>query len=113
MCVATPTTPLLVKTLAAATQEIGRAIGRDVTGFGCRSITAMVDYVARPRHRVAHGRDQVKRSKKLELENTLMKPLTTAIIGALVVAVAVFGYLYYQRTRNDITIQLPTVELKN
>jgi hypothetical protein len=33
------------------------------------------------------------RSKKLELENTLMKPLTTAIIGALVVAVAVIGYL--------------------
>jgi hypothetical protein len=52
-------------------------------------------------------------SKKLELENTLMKPLTTAIIGALVVAVAVVGYLYYQRTRNDITIQMPKVELKN
>jgi hypothetical protein len=56
---------------------------------------------------------RVKRSKKLELENALMKPLTVAIIGALVVAVAVFGYLYYQRTRNDITIQLPKVELKN
>jgi hypothetical protein len=41
------------------------------------------------------------------------EPLTVAIIGALVVAVAVFGYLYYQRTRNDITIQLPKVELKN
>jgi hypothetical protein len=41
-----------------------------------------------------------------------VKPLTTAIIGALVVAVAVFGYLYYQRTRNDITIQMPKVELK-
>ena len=53
------------------------------------------------------------RSKKLELENTLMKPLTTAIIGALVVAVAVIGYLYNQRTRNDITIQMPKVELKN
>jgi len=41
-----------------------------------------------------------------------MKPLTVAIIGALVVAVAVFGYLYYQRTRktrNDITIQMPKV----
>jgi len=59
------------------------------------------------------ARDQVTRSKKLELENTLVKPLTTAIIGALVVAVAVFGYLYYQRTRNDITIQMPKVELKN
>jgi hypothetical protein len=42
-----------------------------------------------------------------------MKPLTTAIIGALVVAVAVVGYLYYQRTRNDIAIQMPKVELKN
>jgi hypothetical protein len=56
---------------------------------------------------------RVKRSKKLELENTLMKPFTIAIIGALVVAVAVLGYLYYQRTRNDITIQMPKVELKN
>jgi hypothetical protein len=35
----------------------------------------------------------VKRSEKLELENALMKPLTVAIIGALIVAVAVFGYL--------------------
>ena len=50
------------------------------------------------------SRDLVKRSEKLELENALIKPLTTAIIGALVVAVAVVGYLYYQRTRNDITI---------
>jgi hypothetical protein len=69
--------------------------------------------VARPHHRVAQGRDQVKRSKKLKLENALMKPLTIAIIAALAVAVAVFGYLYYQRTSNDITIQLPKVELKN
>jgi hypothetical protein len=42
-----------------------------------------------------------------------MKPLTVVIIGALAIVVAVFGYLYYQRTRNDITIQLPKVELKN
>jgi hypothetical protein len=63
--------------------------------------------------RVAHRRNQVKGSKKLELENTLMKPFTIAIIGALVAAVAVLGYLYYQRTSNDITIQLPKVELKN
>jgi hypothetical protein len=33
--------------------------------------------------------------------------------GALVVAVAVVGYLYYQRTRNDITIEMPKLELKN
>jgi hypothetical protein len=52
-------------------------------------------------------------SEQIELENPLMKPLTTAIIGALVVAVAVVGYLYYQRTRNDITIQMPKFELKN
>jgi hypothetical protein len=36
-----------------------------------------------------------------------MKPLTIAIIGAVVVAVAVFGYPYYQRTRN---VAAPAVE---
>lgn len=41
-----------------------------------------------------------------------MKPFTAAIIGALVVALAVVGYLYYQRTSNDITIGLPKIELK-
>ena len=41
-----------------------------------------------------------------------MKPLTTLVIVALVVALAVVGYLYYQRTRSDITIQLPKVEVK-
>ena len=41
-----------------------------------------------------------------------MKPLTTLVIVALVVALAVVGYLYYQRTHNDITIQLPKVQLK-
>src|SRR5580704_7115164 len=41
-----------------------------------------------------------------------MKPLTIAIIGALVVAVAVFGYPYYQRTRNDTppVVAAPAVE---
>ena len=38
-----------------------------------------------------------------------MKPATMLIIGALVVALVIVGYLYYQRTRNDITIQLPKV----
>ena len=61
---------------------------------------------------IAHRREQVMRSKTLELENTLMKPLTIAFIGALIVAVAVVGYLYYQRTQNDITIQVPKSELK-
>jgi hypothetical protein len=53
------------------------------------------------------------RSKKLEFRigEFLMKPFTTAIVLALVVAVTVLGFLYYQRTRNDITIQLPKVEL--
>ena len=41
-----------------------------------------------------------------------MKPLTAAIIGGLIVALAVVGYLYYQRTNNDIIISLPKVELK-
>lgn len=34
------------------------------------------------------------------------------LIGVLIVAVVVLGFLYYQSTRNDITIQLPSVELK-
>jgi hypothetical protein len=42
-----------------------------------------------------------------------MNPISTAIIGALIVALAVVGFLYYQRTQNDITIQLPKVELKH
>jgi hypothetical protein len=41
-----------------------------------------------------------------------MKPITAAFIGALVIALAVVGYLYYQRTANDITIGLPKIELK-
>jgi uncharacterized membrane protein YidH (DUF202 family) len=41
-----------------------------------------------------------------------MKPLIAAFICALVVALAVVGYLYYQRTNNDITIRLPKVEIK-
>jgi hypothetical protein len=41
-----------------------------------------------------------------------MKPVTALIIGGLVVALCVVGYLYYQRTSGDITIQLPRIELK-
>ena len=40
-----------------------------------------------------------------------MKPLMALIIGGLVVALCVAGYLYYQRTSSDITIQLPKVSL--
>ncbi len=41
-----------------------------------------------------------------------MKPATTFVIGALLVVVVVLGYLYYQRTQNDITIQLPKIEVQ-
>jgi hypothetical protein len=41
-----------------------------------------------------------------------MKPLTAAIIAALIVALGVVGYLYYQRTSRDITISVPKVEIK-
>jgi len=34
------------------------------------------------------------------------------IIGGLVVALCVVGYLYYQRTANDITIHVPKVTLQ-
>jgi hypothetical protein len=40
-----------------------------------------------------------------------MKAFTTVIIGGLVIALSVVGYLYYQRTSNDITIQLPNVSV--
>jgi hypothetical protein len=42
-----------------------------------------------------------------------VKPVMALIIGGLVIALCVVGYLYYQRTSNDITIQLPKVEMKN
>lgn len=41
-----------------------------------------------------------------------MKPLPAGIIGALVIALAVLGYFYYQRTTNDVTIRLPKIEIK-
>jgi len=41
-----------------------------------------------------------------------MKSFTGLIIGGLVVALCVVGYLYYQRTTNDITVQLPKVTLQ-
>ena len=41
-----------------------------------------------------------------------MKPFTMATIAVLVVVVAVLGYLYYQRTNNDITIRMPKIEIK-
>jgi hypothetical protein len=41
-----------------------------------------------------------------------MKPFVALIIGGLVVALCVVGYLYYQRTTNDITIRVPKVTLQ-
>ncbi len=38
--------------------------------------------------------------------------MKTILIGLLVVALGVTGYFYYQSTRNDITIKVPSVELK-
>ena len=40
-----------------------------------------------------------------------MKTFTPLIVGGLVLALCAVGYLYYQRTANDITIQLPKVSL--
>jgi predicted negative regulator of RcsB-dependent stress response len=37
--------------------------------------------------------------------------MKSLLIGALVVAVAVLGYYYYQNQRNTIQIQLPTVKI--
>jgi hypothetical protein len=53
-----------------------------------------------------------QQSKETRDGASLMKPLTAAIIGALIVAVIVLGYLYYQRTNNDITIRVPKIEIK-
>jgi hypothetical protein len=38
-----------------------------------------------------------------------MNPLTMLFIAALVVALAIVGYLYYERTWSDIIIKLPEV----
>ena len=40
-----------------------------------------------------------------------MRPFMALMIGGLVVALCVVGYLYYQRTSSDITIQVPKVTL--
>ena len=50
--------------------------------------------------------------KRLELETAPMKPLETAIIVVLVIDVAVIGWFYYEKTRNDVKIYVPNFELK-
>jgi hypothetical protein len=67
--------------------------------------------------RVVFDKIQPSYSVDEECENIqsggyLMKPVTTVIIAALIVVVAVVGYLYYQRTKNDITISVPKIEIK-
>ena len=40
-----------------------------------------------------------------------MNSMRTVVIVVLIVAVALIGYLYYQRTRGDVTIQLPKIQV--
>jgi predicted negative regulator of RcsB-dependent stress response len=47
-----------------------------------------------------------------ELVTASMKSISPLVVGILISALCVLGYLYYQRTKNDITIQVPKVELK-
>lgn len=41
-----------------------------------------------------------------------MKLNSMLVISLLLIAVVGLGYLYYDRTRNDVTIQLPTIDMK-
>lgn len=40
-----------------------------------------------------------------------MKQTHQIIIIVLAVAVVVLGYLYYERTQNDIVIQIPNIQI--
>ena len=44
-------------------------------------------------------------------EGISMKQTHQIIIIVLAVAVAVLGYLYYERTQNDIVIQIPNIQI--
>jgi hypothetical protein len=44
-------------------------------------------------------------------ESNSMKQTQQIIIIVLAVAVVVLGYLYYQRSRNDIVIQIPNIQI--
>jgi uncharacterized membrane protein YidH (DUF202 family) len=44
-------------------------------------------------------------------EGISMKQTHQIIIIVLAVAVAVLGYLYYERTQNDIVIKLPNIQI--
>ncbi len=41
-----------------------------------------------------------------------MSNIKSMLIGALIVAVGVLGYFYYQNQRNTVSIQLPTVKIE-
>ena len=40
-----------------------------------------------------------------------MNQMQKLIIIVLAVAVVVLGYLYYERTQNDIVIQIPNIQI--
>ncbi len=42
-----------------------------------------------------------------------MSNIKSMLIGALIVAVAVLGYFYYQNQKNTVSIQLPSVKIEN
>lgn len=44
-------------------------------------------------------------------EGNSMKQTHQIIIIVLAVAVAVLGYLYYERTQNDIVIKIPNIQI--
>jgi uncharacterized membrane protein YidH (DUF202 family) len=44
-------------------------------------------------------------------ESNSMRQTQQIIIIVLAVAVVVLGYLYYQRSRNDIVIQIPNIQI--
>jgi hypothetical protein len=41
-----------------------------------------------------------------------MTDIKSLVIGALLVAVAVLGYLYWERQRNTVEIRLPSVTIE-
>jgi RsiW-degrading membrane proteinase PrsW (M82 family) len=41
-----------------------------------------------------------------------MSNLKSLLIGALIVAVVVLGYFYYQNQKSTVTIQLPSVKIE-
>jgi hypothetical protein len=40
-----------------------------------------------------------------------MKPVSALLIGVLAAVVIILGYLYYERTQDDVTIHIPEIKL--